>query len=68
MMQRRDNETITAFTMRLLTREIVCTELEDLAQMFDSDPECRWTGSELGDFFRRRIDDHPTFSNHAGHP
>lgn len=63
MMQRREDESITAFTMRLLTCEIVCSELQDLAQMFDSDPECRWTGSEIGDFLRRRIDEHPTFAN-----
>lgn len=63
MMQRREDESITAFTMRRLTCEIVCTELEELAQQFESDPECRWTGSEIGDFLRRRSQDHPAFTN-----
>lgn len=63
MMQRRENESITAFTMRKLTCEIVCTELEELARDFDGDPNCRWTGSEVADFLRRRAEDHPSFSN-----
>lgn len=63
MMQRREDESVTAFTMRRLACEIVCTELGDLAQEFEADPECRWTGSEIGDFLRRRAEDHPTFSN-----
>lgn len=63
MMQRREDESITAFTMRRLTCEIVCTELEELAQEFDADPDCRWTGSEIADHLRRRAKDHPTFSN-----
>lgn len=64
MMRRQENESITAFTMRKLTCEIVCTELEELARDFDTDPECRWTGSEIADFLRRRATDHPAFSEY----
>lgn len=63
MLQRREDESVTAFTMRRLSCDIVCAELEDLAQTFDSDPECRWTGSEIADFLRSRADDHPSFAN-----
>lgn len=63
MMQRREDESVTAFTMRRLTYDIVCAELEELAQDFDAEDDTRWTGSEIADFLRRRAADHPSFSN-----
>ena len=63
MMQRREDESVTAFTMRRLTHDIVCAELEELAQNFEANPDERWTGSELGDFLRGRMLEHPAFSN-----
>lgn len=63
MMQRREDESITAFTMRRLTCEIVCTELKELAREFDANPDDPWTGSMLGDFFRERAKNHPLFND-----
>lgn len=62
MLQRREDESVTAFTMRRLTCEIVCTELEELARDFDADPEQRWTGSQIADYLRDRANNHPEFS------
>lgn len=63
MLQRREDESVTAFAMRRLTCEIICTELEELARGFDADPDLQWTGSEIGDYLRDRANSHPLFSN-----
>lgn len=63
MMQRREDESVTAFTMRRLTCDIVCTELEELARDFEADPDQRWTGSQIGDYLRDRAANHPSFTN-----
>lgn len=65
-MQRRENESITAFTMRRLTCEIVCAELQELAREFDGDPTYRWTGSEVADYLRGRAEAHPDFTDAEG--
>ncbi len=62
MMQRREDESVTAFTMRRLTADIVYTELEELANNFEgAGPEAPWTGQEIADHIRDRIKNHPAF-------
>ena len=63
MLQRREDESVTAFTMRRLSHEMVCAELEDLAQIFDDIGDQPWTGSQVADYLRDRAANHPTFSN-----
>jgi hypothetical protein len=62
MFQRREDETITQFTLRRLTHEIISTELEDLAQMFEDSIHENWGRQEIADYLRQRSGNHPTFS------
>ena len=56
MIQRREDESVTAFTMRRLTVDIICTELEELANNFEgAGPDAPWTGQEIADHIRERI-------------
>lgn len=66
MLQRREDESVTAFTMRRISYDLVCAELEDLAQIFDDIADQPWTGSQVADYLRDRAANHPTFSNGDG--
>lgn len=63
MMQRRENESVTEFTIRMMAHEIIVRELEELARDFEADPDQPWSGTQIGDYLRDRANNHPTFND-----
>ena len=63
MMIRREDETVTQFTLRRLSYEIISTELQDLAREFDAMNHEHWTSSEVADYLLRRAENHPAFED-----
>ena len=62
-MEKRKNETLTAFTMRRLVAEIISQELEELASNFEeAGLDAPWRGQEVADLIRDRIKNHPALS------
>lgn len=61
MIQRREDESVTAFTVRRMTAEIITNELEDLANCFEgaADTHATWTALEIADTIRERLKNHP---------